>query len=283
VQWRDDQETLLSLAQIISVERVNRIECYKVQLRMLIKVKDLPKGIPVPKIQPPHYHPNIKYPMNVAYTDYITTVDCHDIKGIIFVFTPNNIECSPAANCCGMDHAFMLQYGVLFGKSDRVVVSELLMCFHPTSCYSNRMLSTLLNVINGIEKAMSKKTFSDANMNYQCMYISDEFWSFFCKLLQHCVDVSFERKTTGSFLVKHPGGYLENICHGTSTKILRVDLSASLKRVKHALGKYINFMFALKPKKMITSFTKTIVSNVIPNWVWGSTVLICTSPMRMTT
>jgi hypothetical protein len=144
VQWRDDQETLLSLAQIISVERANQIERYKVQLCMLIKVKDLPKGIPVPKIQPPHYRPNIEYPTNVAYTDYITTVDCHDIKGIIFVFTPNDIECSPAANCCGMDHAFTLQYGVLFGKSDRVVVSELLTCFHPTSCYSNRMLSSCL-------------------------------------------------------------------------------------------------------------------------------------------
>jgi hypothetical protein len=117
------------------------------------------------------------------------------------------------------------------------------------------MLANLLDIISGVEKALTKRSYEEANVNYHRMPCSDEFWYYFRKLMTDRVDIEFEKQSVTSVCVKRERGFVENIRTGSVKGILRIDSAVGLRRVKKVLGNNIDFTYSKKPKGVKRAMT----------------------------
>jgi hypothetical protein len=248
-----DSPIRLKIGQIISCVHSPINTRTKVTLRLMILHRQTPREWKVPRIGAPKKRKNIAFPANICYTNFLHTVDSSAIHSIVFVFNPSVVLSSIAGNCAGMDHAFTLQYSIYF-PDKRIADEEVLLAGNYTGSYSGRMLANLLDIINGIEKALTKRSYEEADVNYHRMPCSDEFWHYFKQLMTDRVDIEFERSSVNSVCVKRQHGFIENIRSGSLKGVLRIDSEVGLRRVKTALGNNISFTFSKKPKGVKRQF-----------------------------
>ena len=160
---------------------------------------------------------------------------------------------SIAGNCAGMNHAFTLQYTIYF-PDKRIADEEVMLADNHTGCYSGRMLANLLDIISGIEKALTKRSYEEANINYHRMQVSNEMWHYFKKLLMDHVGIEFECPSMSSASVKCQHGFIDSIPAGSIRGVLHIDSVHGLRRIKTVLGNNIDFTYSKKPKGVKRKF-----------------------------